>query len=44
MKWIKYQLHTTTDAADTMGDILNELGIYGFEITVHVPLSENDEK
>ncbi len=44
MKWIKYQLHTTTDAADTMGDILNELGIYGFEITDHVPLSEKDEK
>lgn len=44
MKWIKYQVHTTTDDADTIGDILTELGIYGFEITDHVPLSENDEK
>lgn len=44
MKWIKYKVHTTTDAAETIGAILNELGIFGFEITDHVPLSEKDEK
>ena len=44
MKWIKYQVHTTTKYANIIGDILCELGINGYEITDHVPLSEKEEK
>lgn len=44
MKWIKYQIFTTTKDADNIGGILNELGIYGYEITDHVPLTEKEEK
>lgn len=43
MKWIKYQIHTTTAATESIGTILNELGIGGFEISDHVPLSAADE-
>ncbi|RKI42965.1 50S ribosomal protein L11 methyltransferase [bacterium D16-51] len=44
MKWIKYDIHTTTKDADAIGDILTELGIAGYEITDHVPLSQKEEK
>lgn len=44
MNWIKYQLYTTTDYAETIGDVLCEFGINGYEITDHVPLSEKEEK
>ena len=32
MKWIQYKVHTTTDAADIIGELLYELGIQGFEV------------
>jgi len=44
MKWIKYQLYTTTDYAETIGGLLCEAGINGYEITDHVPLSEKEER
>lgn len=44
MKWIKYDVHTTTKDADIVGEILIECGIYGFEISDHVPLSREEEK
>lgn len=44
MKWIRYDIHTTTKDADTIGDILTEFGIYGYEISDHVPLSQKEEK
>lgn len=44
MNWIKYKLYTTTNYAETIGDILCGLGINGYEITDHVPLSEKEEK
>ena len=44
MKWIKYQIHTTTKYANIIGDILCELDINGYEITDHVPLTEKEEK
>lgn len=44
MKWIKYQLHTTTEDADSIGEILVECGILGYEITDHVPLSKKEER
>ncbi len=43
MNWIKYQLHTTTKDADTIGEILCELGIAGYEVSDNVPLSAKDE-
>lgn len=44
MKWIRYDIHTTTKDADTIGNILTECGIYGYEISDHVPLSKKEEK
>lgn len=44
MKWIRFDIHTTTKDADTIGDILTEFGISGYEISDHVPLSAKDEK
>lgn len=44
MNWVKYQLYTTTNYAETIGEILCSLGINGYEITDHVPLSEKEEK
>lgn len=44
MNWVKYQLYTTTDYAETIGTVLCGLGINGYEITDHVPLSEKEEK
>lgn len=44
MKWIKFDIHTTTKDADTIGGILTECGITGYEISDHVPLSPKEEK
>lgn len=44
MKWIRFDIHTTTKDADTIGDILTEIGIMGYEISDHVPLTAKDEK
>lgn len=44
MKWNKYTLKTTTEAAGLIGDMLSELGIDGIEIRDNVPLSEEDRK
>lgn len=44
MKWIRYDIHTTTKDAAIIGDILTECGILGYEISDHVPLSEKEEK
>lgn len=43
MEWMKYQIHTTTAATEIIGGILAELGIDGFEISDHVPLSAAEE-
>lgn len=43
MEWMKYQIHTTTAATEIIGGILTELGIAGFEISDHVPLSAAEE-
>lgn len=44
MKWIRYDIHTNTKDADTIGGILTECGIAGYEISDHVPLSKKDER
>lgn len=44
MKWIRYDVYTTTKDADTIGEILAEVGIFGYEISDHVPLSAKEEK
>ena len=44
MKWKKIALETTTEAADLVCDMLNDLGIEGIEIEDNVPLSEEDKK
>ena len=44
MKWIQYKVYTTTDAAEIIGELLCELGIQGFEISDHVPLTPEEEK
>lgn len=44
MKWLKYTLETTTEAADLIIDMLGELGIYGVEVIDKVPLTEAEKK
>ena len=44
MKWTQYKVFTTTDAAEVIGELLYELGIQGFEISDHVPLTPEEEK
>ncbi len=44
MNWIKYEIHTTTTAADMIGEVLYELDIPGFEISDNVPLTSEEEK
>ncbi len=44
MKWLKYTIHTTTEAVDLVSDMLTELGIDGIEIQDNVPLTESDTK
>lgn len=43
MKWIKYQIHTKTADSEMIGELLCEIGIAGFEISDHVPLSSEEE-
>lgn len=43
MEWTKYQIHTTTAATEIIGEILTELGVGGFEISDHIPLSAAEE-
>ena len=44
MKWIRYDVRTNTRDAVALGEILEECGIGGYEITDHVPLTEKEEK
>lgn len=44
MNWLKYELHTNTHDAPMIGNILYSMGIAGYEITDHVPLTEKEEK
>lgn len=44
MKWIKYDIHTTTKDADAIGNILAECNILGYEISDHVPLTAEEEQ
>lgn len=44
MKWMKYQIHTTTDAVPLIGGLLEEEGIQGFEISDNVPPTPEEEK
>ncbi len=44
MKWLKYSLETTTEAADLVIDLLAGLGIYGVEIIDNVPLTDEEKK
>ena len=44
MNWLKYELHTNTHDAPIIGNILCSMGIDGYEITDHVPLTEKEEK
>ncbi len=44
MKWIKYQIHTTTDNIDKMSLILNEIGMDSYEIQDNIPVSIEDQK
>lgn len=44
MNWLKYELHTNTHYAPIIGNILCSMGIDGYEITDHVPLTEKEEK
>lgn len=43
MKWIKYQIHTTTSCQETIGELLSEFNINGYEISDHVSLSAEEE-
>ena len=44
MKWIKYDITTTTKDADMIGEILSEFNISGYEISDRVPLTKEEEK
>lgn len=44
MKWIRYDIHTTTQDAEIIGEVLLACGINGYEITDHVPLSAEEER
>lgn len=44
MKWIKYDVHTTTRDAELLGEVLTECGIDGYEISDHVPLAPGEEQ
>lgn len=44
MNWLKYELHTNTHDAPIIGNILCSMGIDGYEIKDHVPLTEKEEK
>ena len=44
MKWKKFTLTTTTEAADLISYTLDELGIEGIEIEDNIPLTEKETK
>lgn len=44
MKWNKFTIKTTTQAADLVSGVLVENGIDGVEIEDNIPLSEEDKK
>lgn len=44
MKWVKYRLKTTTEAAELVIASLVEIGIDGVEIEDNLPISEEDKK
>lgn len=44
MKWIKYDITTTTKDADMIGEILSEFNISGYEISDRVPLTKRRRK
>lgn len=44
MKWIKYELKTTTEATDLVIDMLSDLGIDGVEVVDRVPLTESEKE
>ena len=44
MKWNKFTIKTTTQAADLVSSVLVENGIDGVEIEDNIPLSEEDKK
>lgn len=44
MKWNKFTIKTTTQAADLVSGVLVENGIDGVEIQDNIPLSEEDKK
>ncbi len=44
MKWIKYKIKTTTQAADLISGMLFELGINGIEVEDKIQLSEADKE
>lgn len=44
MKWMKYQIHTTTDAVPLIGGLLEEEGIQGFEISDNIPPTPEEER
>lgn len=43
MKWIKYQIQTTTACQESIGELLTEFAVGGYEISDHVSLSAEEE-
>ncbi|MDE6851305.1 MAG: 50S ribosomal protein L11 methyltransferase [Lachnospiraceae bacterium] len=43
MKWIQYQIQTTTACQESVGELLSEFDINGYEISDHVSLSAEEE-
>lgn len=44
MKWIKYELKTTTEATDLIVNMLSELGVNGVEVVDNVPLTNTEKE
>lgn len=44
MKWMKFTVETTTEAAEMVGYMLTELGIEGIEIEDNIPLTKAEEE
>lgn len=44
MRWMKFTIHTTTEAVDLISSLLDELGIQGIEIQDNVPLTKEEEQ
>lgn len=43
MKWIKYEIQTTTACQESIGELLAEFAVGGYEISDHVSLSAEEE-